>query len=142
MIQTDVLGEGGVQCIVAEINISRSGSSFSAEIMALEPVEENGVEIGVGGLDRVIIRLLRKVLLVKAPDQFVGGIHWFVGGFSSRGYRLLNRGGLIGRGRRHGGSPCAHGAQQRVQFVFEAPLLSDGRCRLGHGGWRRRSGCN
>ena len=75
MIQTDVLSEGGVQCIVIEIDIIRSGSIFSAEIMALEPVEENGVEIGVGGLDRVFIRLLRKVLLVKAPGQFVGGIH-------------------------------------------------------------------
>ncbi|WP_365959342.1 hypothetical protein [Mesorhizobium sp.] len=143
MIQTDVLGEGGVQCIIVEIDIGRPSGIFSAEILTLELIEENGVEIGLGRLNRAI-RWLRKVLLVEAPVQFVDGIHWFVGGFSSRGHRLLNQGGFIGRGRSHRGGPCAHDAQQRVQLVFEAPLVSDGgkRRRLDYGGRRRRLGCN
>ncbi|TIY04301.1 MAG: hypothetical protein E5V18_15080, partial [Mesorhizobium sp.] len=144
MIQTDVLGERGMQCVIVEIDIGLPGGIFSAEILALELIEENAIEIGVGGVNRATIRRPQRVLLVEAPVQFFDGIRWFVGDLFSRGYRVLNLSGFVGRGGRHGGSPCAHGAQQRVQLVFEAPLVSDGgwRRRLDYGGRRRRLGSN
>ncbi|TIM86284.1 MAG: hypothetical protein E5Y50_15910 [Mesorhizobium sp.] len=75
MIQTDVLGERGMQCVIVEIDIGLPGGIFSAEILALELIEENAIEIGVvGGVNRATIRRPQKVLLVEAPVQFFDGI--------------------------------------------------------------------